>query len=200
MKSNPKIVAGKFVMETFFDKNPHIDYAQQLRQIQGIIADTKSTNENLAFAAKRRIRQGYRKGVYLVALRNVTGFKRRIRELVPGDYLFGEYKPRVKNEKPRKRVKVLHVGELPDAEYVDAVLYARNVLAESGDEHDPTCDYELVTFLAKDSPEEEPMDVETLLHNHFLSDGGTSTKMSDKKFVKALRESFNHWKHRAHIH
>lgn len=187
MKSNPKIVAGKYVRETFFEKNPHLTEEDLLSRVR------------LGLNSAGCVRQGYREGVYLVALPDVSGFKRRIRSLVPGDHFFGEFKARVKGEAPRKKIKVLHVGDLPDATHVDAVLYATHVLAESGDEHDPTADFELVTFLAKDFEGEEPMDVETLLHNHFLSDGGTSTKMSNDEFVEALRKSHDYWKTRAHI-
>lgn len=183
----PTIAIGKFLRETFLAKNPQFSEEDLIERVQ------------LGYLSAGCVRPGYRDGVLLVNLPNVSGFKRRVRELVPGDYLFGKFQSRVEGEAPRKKVAVLNVGELPDAQFVDAVLYRRDVLEEDGPvEHD--ADYEIVTFLGKDTPYDEPMDVETLLHNHFLSDGGTSTKMSNDEFVEALRKSHEYWKNRAHIH
>ena len=39
-----------------------------------------------------------------------------------------------------------------------------------------------------------PITPETLMYNHFGGDGGTDTKLSDKEFVKMLRDSFEFWK------
>jgi len=36
----------------------------------------------------------------------------------------------------------------------------------------------------------------TLMHNHFGSDGGTDTKMSDSDFAAAMEVSFNYWKNK----
>lgn len=182
-----KIVIEKFLRETFFAKNPQLTEEDVLSRVQ------------LGFNSAGCVRPGYRDGVLLVSLPNVAGFKRRVKKLVEGDYLFGKYQARVAGETPRKKVGVLHVGELPDAVAVDAVLYHRDVLNETEDMHRPY-DYEIVALLGKESEGDEPMDVETLLHNHFLSDGGTSTQMSDSEFVEALRKSHAYWKDRAHIH
>lgn len=178
------IQLGEHARQTFLSKNPQF---------------TEDDLRTRVSAARLNARKGYRDGVWLVSI-DPTGFKRRVRMLVDGDYLFGKFRPRVKGEQPRKKVGVLHVGELPDAVAVDAVLYSRATLEEGGDKVEEGVDYEIVTFLAKDSQEDEPMDTETLLHNHFLSDGGTSTKMSDSEFVAALRKSHEYWKNRAHIH
>jgi hypothetical protein len=35
------------------------------------------------------------------------------------------------------------------------------------------------------------------MHNHFGSDGGTSTGLSDEEFVSMLRESFEFWQDKA---
>lgn len=198
-----KVVIGNFCRETVLSKNPQLDEKKLVEQVEDILRDYNGVNggavEVRRKAAKARVHPGYRDGVILVTLRDSQGFKRRVRELVEGDHLFGQYRARVKGETPRKAVKVLHVGELPDAKYVDAVLYRRDVLAEDGDVSDPTADYEIVTFLAKDSPEPEPMDPDTLVANHFRWDGGTSTNMSDSEFVAALKKSVDYWKNKAHI-
>ncbi len=177
-----KIVAGDFIQETFFDKNPYLDKRKIEIQV------------NHAFAYARK---GYRDGVWLVGI-SPTGFKMRSRELAEGDHFFGQYKARRKGEAPRKAVKVLHVGEAPAAKYVDAIVYERYVLEEDRPvEHDG--DAEIVGFLTKDSPEEEVMETEVLLHNFFGSDGGTNPNWTNDEFVEKLRESFAYWKSRAHI-
>lgn len=143
-----------------------------------------------------KVRPGYRPGVILVGI-NPEGFKMRHRELVEGDYLFGGYKARVPGETPRKKTQVLHVGEVPPAKYVDAVLYHRDVMIEDGETVPEGVDYEVVALLAKDVEGDEPMDPDTLIANHFGFDGGTSTKMNPEQFEAKLRESVNYWKNRA---
>ena len=41
------------------------------------------------------------------------------------------------------------------------------------------------------------MSVGTMLANHFQFSGGTETKMSDAKFIAALRKSAEYWKDKA---
>jgi hypothetical protein len=41
---------------------------------------------------------------------------------------------------------------------------------------------------------EMPINPNTLMHNHFGSDGGTDTKLSDSEFVAMLKTSFEYWK------
>ena len=48
-------------------------------------------------------------------------------------------------------------------------------------------------------PSEVPINPMTLMHNHFGSDGGTDTHLSDKDFVIMLREGFEFWKDKAMI-
>jgi hypothetical protein len=47
--------------------------------------------------------------------------------------------------------------------------------------------------------ENEPMKPGTLMHNHFGSDGGTSTQMSPEAFEKLLRKGFEYWKDKASV-
>ncbi len=182
-----KIVVGDFLRETFLSKNPQIT------------EDDLLLRTNLAFYSAGGVRDGYRDGVLLVSLGDVSGFKRRVRKLEKGDYLFGKYVPRVEGETPRKKVGVLHVGDLPDAKAVDVVLYHKDVLNET-EPMERYYDYEIVAVLGKESHADEPMDTETLMHNHFKSDGGSDTKMTNDEFVEALRKSHEYWKDKAHIH
>lgn len=196
-----KIALGDFVRNTFLKANPQFSEHDLLTRVAGVMADLNAQQGAIELrkeSARKRIRHGYREGVILVSLRDVSGFKRRVRDLVEGDYLFGKYVPRVEGEVPRKKVAALTVGEVPDATHVDAVLYHRDVLNET-DPQKRDYDYEIVTFLAKDCEGDEPMETEVLLHNHFQSDGGSNTLMSDSEFVAKLRESFLYWKGKAFI-
>lgn len=195
-----KIILGDFITETFLSKNPQFSEQDLIARIEDSIAQEIDTGGQAC-----KIKTGYREGVILVEI-EPRGFKRRFRTLVEGDYLFGKFTSRVKGETPRKKVGVLTVGELPNAEYVDAVLYHIDVIKEGMTEEELEIrgdnldfDYEVVAFLTKDTPEEQPMETEVLLHNKFKSDGGTDVKMTDEEFVKTLKKSFNYWKNRSLI-
>lgn len=199
-KPYPVIVAGKFVQETFFKNNPQLDQKKVLDNVRARVDELWSADAPTRMQATWKIRPGYREGVYLVELRDVEGFKLRVRKLEEGDHLFGRYHGRVKGEKPRKKMSVLDNFGAPNAKYVDAVLYARHVIEESRDIIHEGADFEVITFLAKETECDEPMETETLLHNFFLSDGGTNPKMTNDEFVEALRKSHNYWKDRAYIY
>ena len=198
---NPKIVIGNFLRETFIAKNlQHFAVnGQNTADIVQLATEHELIRRVHSGLSMGMAREGYREGVYLVKI-DPQGFKMRTRELSKGDYLFGQYKPRVEGETPRKKVSVLHVGEAPEAKFVDAVLYATRVLQESpASDADPTADYEIVTFLPKDIDEDEPMETEVLLANHYKFDGGTDTKMSPEEFEKVLAKSVKYWSNRAFI-
>jgi hypothetical protein len=80
------------------------------------------------------------------------------------------------------------------ASSVDLVLYRRDVL---GDDATTDATWEIVSINAVPLEGSRPMDLMTLLHNHFGSDGGTDTEMSPAEFESALRESFEFWKDHA---
>jgi hypothetical protein len=87
------------------------------------------------------------------------------------------------------------VDELPDAKYITAVLYHKDVLAEDND-RTTECDWEVVTILCQ-VDKEEPITPATLMSNHFKADGGTATLMSPETFEAELRKAYNYWKNRA---
>lgn len=182
-----KIIIGEFVRQNFLSKNTEVSEAEVLRRV-----------EEACGRVYNNTRAGYRDGVVLVSI-DPTGFKSRVVELKDGDYLFGKFQKRREGETPRKKVGVLRNESLPDAKFVDVVLYSAAVLREDPlNVIDDDVDYEIVAVLAKDI-EDEPIETEVLMHNHFGSDGGTATGMSDAEFVAALRKSFSYWKNRAFI-
>ena len=81
------------------------------------------------------------------------------------------------------------------------MLYASDVLADDGDNELPPEEgnWEIISINASPSEDEVPINPMTLMHNHFGSDGGTDTNLSDKEFVKMLSEGFEFWKDKAMI-
>jgi hypothetical protein len=147
---------------------------------------------------------GYRDGVILVRVPCGTcgAFRAQaVARLEAGDRVAAEYWPRREGEAPRLALSIksdaLPVDrrvEKVTASGVDLVLYRRDVL---GDDATTDATWEIVSINAVPLEGSRPMDLMTLLHNHFGSDGGTDTKMSPAKFESALRESFEFWKDRA---
>jgi len=142
--------------------------------------------------------QGYRDGVVLVDVPS-DGFYSGIVQLRSGDQLKGEFSPRRDDEDPRKHI--VTEGEKLPAKSVQIVLYASTVLAEEGkNELTPEeGNWEIISINASPSEDEVPINPMTLMHNHFGSDGGTDTNLSDKEFVKMLSEGFEFWKDKAMI-
>ena len=142
---------------------------------------------------------GYRDGVVLVEV-PADRFYTSVVELVDGDKFEVEYKSRQPGEEPRRSVWVVRkVMSEPFgkqlAAAVDVVLYRHDVLAE-GNENSADAEYEIISINARPTFEEQPMEVGTLMHNHFQSSGGTKTNMTNDQFVDALKKSFNYWKNK----
>jgi hypothetical protein len=158
-----------------------------------------------------RRKEGYREGVVLVPV-DPGHFAGRLTTLREGDKLEGAYRARIQGEEPRKTLEVACVpwegsqwiqregGQMRPAVAdpvvaADAVLYHRSVLEETGEHsREGKASWEVITFLTKISHEDQPMPVETLLHNHFGASGGTATGMGAAAFEKALKKSFVFWK------
>ncbi len=155
-----------------------------------------SEAELLALVAEGfdRAEPGYRPGVLLVPV-DPSRFYSPVCELREGDKLVGEFKARREGEAPRMSVGV-EGGQKTPAAGCSVILYSRETLVESG-EDTTGADFDLVMIQARTHEGTEPMKPETLMHNHFGSDGGTATKMSPEEFEAALRESFAYWKGRA---
>ena len=140
---------------------------------------------------------GYRKGVVLVSIspEDLPGpLKSRVVLVNRGTEFVTVCKSRVAGETPRKKSMAL-VDELPDAKYITAVLYHKDVLAEDND-RTTECDWEVVMILCQ-VDKEEPMAVGTLLANHFKLPGGTATNMSNDEFVQTLGRSVRYWSNKA---
>ena len=143
------------------------------------------------------MRAGYRDGVVLVPVAP-DGFFSGIITLSEGDELIGKYEPRREGEVPRKFMGTS--GSKQPAQSVEVVLYASSVLAENGDnELLPLSDsWEIISINASPTTDVKiPINPNVLMHNHFGSDGGTATGMTDSEFVTLLREGFEYWKDKA---
>ena len=139
---------------------------------------------------------GYRKGVILVSIStdDLPGLKSRVVRVNRGTEFVTVCKSRVPGEAPRKKSMAL-VDELPDAQFITAVCYHKDVLAEDND-RSTECDWEVVAVLCQ-IDDDEPIAVGTLLANHFKLSGGTATKMSNDQFVAALEKSVKYWSNKA---
>lgn len=143
--------------------------------------------------------QGYRDGVLLVPV-NPEGFFSSTVILTENTPMKAEFSSRFKGETPRKRIWAKGGSKVP-AVSVDIILYSSLVLAENGqNEFSPEDgNWEIISINAKMFHGEEPLHPDTLMHNHFGSDGGTDTKMTDAQFVVALRVSHEYWKDKCQL-
>jgi len=170
------------------------NYNGDWEQLQTLVTKT--------FAKPERTKPGYRNGVVLVSMETPRQFLSAVVELEEGDILGGIFKARRGGEFPRKSIQVTRRnGEKLTAVSVDIVLYASTVLAEDGDNELPAEEgnWEIISINASPCEGEMPIDPGVLMHNHFGSDGGTETGLSDEDFVQMLRESFVFWKNKAMI-
>jgi hypothetical protein len=145
---------------------------------------------------------GYREGVILVPVDagtdTVPGFFSGVMQLTEKDGLIGSFEARRDGETPRKAVTTTGRNKL-SAKSVDIVLYASTVLAEDGSNELGSVEgnWEIISINANPFNEEMPIDPNVLMHNHFGSEGGTDTNLSDEEFVAMLRTSFEFWKDKA---
>lgn len=142
------------------------------------------------------VTEGYRAGVVLAQIDSSGCFTGQVK-LVEGDKLVGVFEARRAGETPRKTLRVFRENaEKVPSLAVDVVLYHWSTLKEGGDNETEDA-WEVVAFNARPTLAEEPIHPETLMHNHFGSDGGTDTGMSPEEFEAAMRKSFGYWKDRA---
>ena len=152
--------------------------------------------------------QGYREGVALVRVPPV-GFYSSVVRLNEGDALAGTFEARREGESPRKTLTVVYnttngnesiTAKMP-AEQVDIVLYASTVLSEDGDNQLPATEgnWEIISINASPETGDVPIHPQALMHNHFGSDGGTDTALTNDEFVAMLQDSFVYWKDKALI-
>ena len=143
-----------------------------------------------------RTTPGYRDGVVLVHV-EPDDFFSAVVDLEEGDKVEGEFKRRREGEEPRLSYRIVNKGKQP-AKAVDVVLYRHDVLAEDND-NTTDAEWEIISINARTTAEDQPIEPFTLMHNHFGSDGGTDTKMSDSDFAAALEVSFNYWKNKGMV-
>ena len=107
-------------------------------------------------------KRGYRDGVVLfpipLSLFQTQPLKSRVVEVNADTEFVTVCKSRVAGEKPRKKTMAL-VDTLPDAQFITAVLYHKDVLAEDND-RSTSNDWELVALLCQMDPD-EPMNTAT---------------------------------------
>lgn len=141
------------------------------------------------------IHPGYRDGVILVPIYGFYGdIRSRVVEVNEDTEFVTVCKSRVPGETPRIKTMAL-ADTLPFANYLTAVVYRADVLAEDND-RSTDADWEIITVLTQ-IDEKEPMHPSTLMANHFKADGGTSTKMSSEDFERTLGNSYNYWKNKS---
>jgi len=167
------------------------------------ISDIRLIELAVVEAEAGRTKAGYRDGVVLVSI-DPAGFYTGVIELHDGDKLIGEFKSRREGETPRVSINADRNSYPPlelqkqQAALVEVVLYSHDTLVENN-ENETDADYEIVSVNGHPTDEPAPIAPETLMHNHFGSDGGTDTGMSAEQFEEAMRESFNYWKNKAMI-
>ena len=151
----------------------------------------------VAAMAAGNAKQGYRDGVLEVII-EPTGILSGVAVLTDGVELVGAYKPRRPGETPRKEIRAKGASKMPAAT-ASIILYRADVLAEGGDNPLPADGggWEIISLNASPVEGDMPIDPMTLLHNHFGSDGGTATGLSDSELVAMLRKGFEFWKDKA---
>ncbi len=145
-----------------------------------------------------KAKPGYRAGVILIPV-EPRGFFTSVSKLEEGSTLVGTFEARRKGEKPRKTLSVVGGSKMP-AKSVDIVLYSTATLMEGDDNELPNGDiesWEIISINASPDTFEAPINPSTLMHNHFGSDGGTKTNLTDEQFVAKLRDSFIYWSDKA---
>lgn len=140
---------------------------------------------------------GYREGVIEVTIPS-AGVYTGLVILGEGDELTGSFRARRAGEEPRKEIRVTGAQKAA-AVTASVILYSSAVLAEGGDNSQEPVDgnWEIVSLNASPIEGEMPIDPMVLMHNHFGSDGGTETGMSDSEFIALLRQGFDFWKNKA---
>jgi len=144
-------------------------------------------------------KEGYRDGVILVLV-DPADFFSGVITLVEGAKLTGSFKARRDGETPRKEIRAdSPLEQKIAAQSVEIVLYRSDVLAEGGDNslESSVENWEIISINASPTEGEMPIAPMTLMHNHFGSDGGTATNMTDAEFVQALRDGFKFWANKA---
>lgn len=151
----------------------------------------------LAEANLTNAKPGYREGVLEVPI-PADGIFTGLVTLKEGDKLTGQFAARREGETPRIEIRASGQDKLPAAT-ATIILYSSAVLAEGEDNSQEPVEgnWEIVSLNASPVEGEMPISPTVLMHNHFGSDGGTDTQLSDAELVALLRKGFEFWKDKA---
>ena len=184
----------------------HVHTFVKRQTAESRFSHTELTLEELAAEALANIDSGKPSSFQPLALEvpvNPSHCRTSIVTLNHGDELAASFESRRKGEAPRLVVEA-QAGKAAGSHKMGAksacvVLFPSTLLAETGDnELEPVeGNWEIISLNASPTEKDTPIDPDTLMHNHFGSDGGTATGLSDADFVAALRESFTFWKDKA---
>ena len=186
MSNAPEIVLSNFVRR----QTPNSRFSHFEGDEAELLARTVADFDNQ--------KPGYRDGVVLVPLSDVSGFKSGVVVLRDGDKLVAAFEPRREGEEPRKTSRCAVGRSKDEAVRVDIVLYRKDVLLEDP-KHVSLGEWEVVSVNCCPVDEDMPIEPSVLLHNHFGSDGGSDTGMSDSELVAQLRVSHAWWKDKAFV-
>jgi hypothetical protein len=144
---------------------------------------------NACFALRKL---GYREGVVLVPITNVSGILSPVVRITDENkhLLRAVFEPRREGEAPRKKIVI--DAPKSQARFVDVVLYHHDVLKEGNENSDLTADWEVVSINAR-LDEKEPMSVGAMARNMGGLAGGTKGEYTAKELV----ESINYWADKA---
>ena len=188
-----KIIASKFLKNRATQEGLKGNNRKEIEEsLEGAV---KEMNDNFHNKTKGK---GEREGIYYVRISNrYFNKKTEIVKLKEGDKLTGAFQKRIEGETPRKDVRAEKAKEGMLLLHVEAVIYAKNVLAEGKENSDLSADFEIVTFLGCVEDKPTPRSVETLLANHFKDSGGTATGYDPQMLEEKLKESYFFWKDKA---
>ena len=185
----PTVVVNKFVLRQTAE-SPFSHFAGEGGWDTLVSRTLDSMDKGLA-------KRGYRDGVLEVVI-DPTGIMSGVVVLTDGAELTGSFKARRAGEAPRKTILAKGASKMPAAT-ASIILYRADVLAEGGDNTLPADSggWEVISLNAAPIEGDMPIDPMVLMHNHFGSDGGTATGLSDVEFVALLRKGFDFWKDKA---
>src|ERR1035437_1206416 len=131
-----KIIASKFLKNRATQEGLKGNNRKEIEEsLEGAV---KEMNDNFHNKTKGK---GEREGIYYVRISNrYFNKKTEIVKLKEGDKLTGAFQKRIEGETPRKDVRAEKAKEGMLLLHVEAVIYAKNVLAEGKENSDLSAD------------------------------------------------------------
>lgn len=191
MIENANIIVSDFAVSRHFTPGRPFSFCEM--SCKELVWRVKHDNDG--------IKQGYRDGVILVPLRDVSRcFSPVVKITEENKHLLRvEFGTRQPGELPRKKV-VIDCEKSP-AKFVDVVLYRRDVLQEGGEESETPMswlgpdvfpDWEVISVNARIDLD-EPMSVGAMARNMGGLPGGTKGEYTAQQLV----DSINYWADKA---